>query len=314
MPTAYLGLGSNLGDRSANIRRALELLGERVTVERVSSLYETEPWGYERQPLFLNAVCRVSTALSPRRLLLLVKGTEKAMGRSPSFRNAPRPIDIDILLYENRTVAQPDLAIPHPRMLERAFVLVPLAEVAPELAHPEEGKTMRELASKTKDKQKVRPYIEPGLHPCQICRGDVKVNIHQMTVADYEQVWRLWHLCKVPVGSSFSREAVERLTHHDPELSLVAEVNGVIIGAIVGVLHGSQGRVCNHAVDIRCRGRGIGAKLFKEVERKLTAMGATEVEIMVPRDSLQGRKFFEDLGFKDDDRYEFMVKFYPPGK
>ena len=143
--TAYLGLGSNLGDRKLNLTWALKLLAKSVKVEQVSSIYETEPVGYEPQPLFLNAVCRISTKLTPEHLLRLAKTIEKRIGRIPSFRNAPRPIDIDIIFYDDKVVTSRDLTIPHPRLAERAFILVPLAEIAPKLVHPESAKTVKEL-------------------------------------------------------------------------------------------------------------------------------------------------------------------------
>jgi GTP cyclohydrolase-4 len=143
--TVYLGLGSNLGDRQKNLKRALQLLGQYVVVEKVSSVYETEPVGFAQQPKFLNAVCRVSATLSPERLLMVVKEIEMEMGRKPSFRNAPRPIDVDILFYEDEVVNSSGLQIPHPRLAERAFVLVPLAEIAPDLVHPVYLKTVTEL-------------------------------------------------------------------------------------------------------------------------------------------------------------------------
>jgi GTP cyclohydrolase-4 len=142
---AYLGLGSNLGDRKYNLARALELLMNYLVVEQVSSVYETEPVGYKEQPLFLNVVCRVSTELSPDKLLRLAKKIEAELGRMPSFPNAPRPIDIDILLYGDEVINDKELTIPHPRLAERAFVLVPLAEIAPNLVHPVSGKSITEL-------------------------------------------------------------------------------------------------------------------------------------------------------------------------
>lgn len=159
MPTAYLCLGSNLGDREKHLIRALSLLSQEVNLERVSSIYETEPVGYKEQPFFLNLVCQVTTNLNPRELLRLAKVIENKMGRTPSEQiNSPRPIDIDILFYDSQITKTRDLTIPHPRLADRAFVLIPLTQIAPELIHPELGKSITELASNVKGHSAVRKY------------------------------------------------------------------------------------------------------------------------------------------------------------
>ena len=157
----YLGLGSNLGDREANLRHALELLSQDITPERVSSIYDTDPWGYEAQPRFLNCVCGGWTSLSPRELLATVKGVERAIGREPSFRNGPRTIDVDILLYGQQRVIEAGLEIPHPRLVERAFVLVPLAEIAGDHDHPVLGLTVNKLLQSMVDREQ-STGIPPG--------------------------------------------------------------------------------------------------------------------------------------------------------
>lgn len=172
---AYLGLGSNLGQREANLREAISSLAEgpgnlhttdacatecfqpqgaegrrappaTIEILRASAVYETAPWGYADQPDFLNCVLEIRTSLAPRQLLDLVKGLEQAMGRQPGVRYGPRLIDVDILLYGGTTVDLPDLKIPHPGLPQRAFVLVPLAELAPWLVHPTLRVPMSELA------------------------------------------------------------------------------------------------------------------------------------------------------------------------
>ena len=143
--TVYLALGSNLGDRMGNLKSAVEHLSQKVNIKKVSSVYETEPVYYEEQPLYLNAVLSAVTELETSDLLRFVKGIESDLGRQPSFRNAPRLIDIDILFYGDRVVQTAELIIPHPRIAERAFVLVPLSEIAPELVHPVLQKRVSEL-------------------------------------------------------------------------------------------------------------------------------------------------------------------------
>jgi len=152
----YLSLGSNVGDRKANLEKALRLLGQRLQIEQVSSVYETEPVGYTEQPRFLNAVCRVETDIGPLQLLSLIKGIEASLGRVPSFPNAPRPIDVDILFYSDLVMETPELTIPHPRIKERAFVLIPLLEIAPDLLHPVTSESIRDLAANVLGKEDVR--------------------------------------------------------------------------------------------------------------------------------------------------------------
>ena len=154
--TVFLGLGSNLGNRQKNLDLALDLLSQRMQIKKMSSVYETDPVGNTEQPRFLNLVCQVNTMLAPKELLTLVKGIELKLGRVPSNTvNAPRIIDIDILLYGDKIMKLKKLTIPHPRLVERAFVLVPLAEIAPDAVHPVFGKTVRELLNAITEKQGV---------------------------------------------------------------------------------------------------------------------------------------------------------------
>ena len=133
MALVYLGLGANLGARRQTLRQALAGLPAALggPILRVSRLYESAPWGVTDQPLFLNLALAAETTLEPRPLLAAVKRLEAAAGRRPGLRWGPRLLDIDILLYDDRTVAEPDLTIPHPRLLQRRFVLQPLADIWP---------------------------------------------------------------------------------------------------------------------------------------------------------------------------------------
>ncbi len=152
--TAYLSLGSNLGNREDNLDMALKLLAQRMRLGKVSSIYDTEPLGNTKQPRFLNLACEVFTRLVPEGLLALAKGIEGKMGRRGKS-GEPRTIDIDILLYGDEAVDTRDLVIPHPKMAERSFVLVPLAEIAPDIVHPVLKKTIKEMNQAIKEKQSV---------------------------------------------------------------------------------------------------------------------------------------------------------------
>jgi 2-amino-4-hydroxy-6-hydroxymethyldihydropteridine diphosphokinase len=143
--TVYLGLGTNLGDRAANLTAATAALAPAVTILARSPVYETPPWGVTDQPDFLNLVVRVETSLEPLALLANLKHLETELGRIPSIRYGPRLIDLDILFYDDLVLNTPELTIPHPHLHERAFVLVPLADLAAEFVHPVFGRTVRSL-------------------------------------------------------------------------------------------------------------------------------------------------------------------------
>ena len=146
--TVYLSLGSNLGDRQANLRTAIGRLLELGDVVEVSSLHETEPVEVTDQPWFLNCAVAVRTELMPREFLAGILAIEKSMGRVRAQPKGPRVIDIDILLFGAQTINTPQLTVPHPAMAERRFVLEPLAEIAPDVVHPKLKKTVRELLKK----------------------------------------------------------------------------------------------------------------------------------------------------------------------
>ncbi len=156
---AYLSAGSNLGDRKANLKNAFCSLREAgATPARISSYYETEPVGFREQPWFLNAALQVETGLSPFQLLEACQAIERSHGRVRAFKNAPRTLDLDILLYDDLVIDDAQLVIPHPRLAERRFVLEPLAEIAPHVLHPLLMKSIRSLLESCPDPSAVRMH------------------------------------------------------------------------------------------------------------------------------------------------------------
>ena len=141
----YLALGSNMGNRLTNLKTAISNLTPQMNVKQKSSVYETPPWGFTEQAAFLNQVIKVETYLKPEALIAHIKRLESALGRVPNFTNGPRLIDIDILFFDDMVIYTPPLVVPHPRLHERAFVLLPLAEIAPDLVHPVLHKSVSEL-------------------------------------------------------------------------------------------------------------------------------------------------------------------------
>jgi 2-amino-4-hydroxy-6-hydroxymethyldihydropteridine diphosphokinase len=143
----YLALGSNLDNRLANLKQAVSALSPQMEVKAKSDVYETLPWGYEDQPKFLNQVIKAKTYLDPEPLLKHLKRLEIALGRQESFPNGPRLIDIDILFYDDLILDTPSLVIPHPHLHERGFVLLPLMDIDPDLVHPVNKKSVREMVA-----------------------------------------------------------------------------------------------------------------------------------------------------------------------
>ena len=156
----YLSLGSNVGDRDANLRSAIERLRALGEVAAISSFYETEPVEFTAQPWFLNCVVKLSTEKMPKQLLAGILDVEQRMGRRRTQKKGPRTIDVDILLFGNSIIETKGLTVPHPAMHERRFVLEPLAEIAPDVRHPAFKRTIRELRDALPPGQAVRKLIK----------------------------------------------------------------------------------------------------------------------------------------------------------
>ncbi|MHB8806948.1 MAG: 2-amino-4-hydroxy-6-hydroxymethyldihydropteridine diphosphokinase [Anaerolineaceae bacterium] len=141
----FLGTGSNLGDRMANLQKAIDALNSIAIIDQKSKVYETKPWGFTDQPAFLNQVLSATTDLDPFDLLASIKAMENEIGRTPTFRYGPRIIDMDILFFDDLVLDEERLTIPHSHITERAFVMVPLHEIAPQLIHPRLQRTIHDL-------------------------------------------------------------------------------------------------------------------------------------------------------------------------
>jgi len=152
----FIALGTNIGDREANLCKARKALAPKVIIIKESPIYITPPWGFEDQPEFLNQVLEVQTKMRPGRLLKYLKRIEKKMGRMKTFRNGPRLIDLDILFYGQRVIMRSNLQIPHPHLHERSFVLVPLSDIAPDFIHPILNMTVETMLAKI-NTEGVRP-------------------------------------------------------------------------------------------------------------------------------------------------------------
>jgi 2-amino-4-hydroxy-6-hydroxymethyldihydropteridine diphosphokinase len=159
--TAYLGLVYNLEDRHQHLDMAIDFLKERIKIEKLSPIYDTAPIDLPGQPRFLNMVVQISTRLSASTLLFMAKGIEAKLGRVPL--DTPRPIDIDILFFGDQIInTPPQLTVPHPRLAERAFVLVPLADIAPDLVHPVNKKTVKQMLETVQGKEEVKLFADPN--------------------------------------------------------------------------------------------------------------------------------------------------------
>ena len=155
MAEAYIGVGTNIGNKNKNIKKAISLLEEKAKSVKISPVYETEPVGYKKQEWFLNCCAKIKTELSPLNLLRFLKSIERIMRRKKMVRFGPRIIDLDILFYNNKIINKRNLVIPHPRLHERLFVLEPLSKIAPGFVHPKLKKNILELRNKLKKRKNI---------------------------------------------------------------------------------------------------------------------------------------------------------------
>jgi len=163
MSQIYLSLGTNLGDRPANLQKALAYLRRGVEITAVSHVYETEPWGVADQPPFLNICLAGKTHLPPQELLHLCQSVEIQVGRRPTYKWGPRVIDVDILFYDDQIIDEETLTIPHPFVSERAFVLAPLADIAPDFVHPQTDETVVQMLAQVYTTAVHRLPLQPEL-------------------------------------------------------------------------------------------------------------------------------------------------------
>lgn len=164
MADAYIGLGTNMGERAANLDRAVSLLSRHMSIMKVSSVYETEPEGFKGQPDFLNCVVLAEVEVDALAVLAVLKGIEKQLGRVGTFEGGPRLIDADLLFYGSEVIREPGLIVPHPRIQQRRFVLVPLAEIAADFSHPVLHKTISQLLAGSGSQSRVVKAGEIGFN------------------------------------------------------------------------------------------------------------------------------------------------------
>ena len=163
MVNSYIGIGSNLGNKEGNIKKAIDLLRKKCKILEISSLYKTEPVGYKNQDWFLNCVVEIDTNFKPKALLEFLKSIEKKLKRIKIIKNGPRIIDLDILFYDNKIIKTKNLTIPHPRLHKRLFVLEPLDEISPNFIHPILNKSINKIKSNLKSKKSVEIYKSTAL-------------------------------------------------------------------------------------------------------------------------------------------------------